>query len=892
MAVFKRDIADINLETGNIQRTFLNHSIGLHDKKADHFGIRVFRNGEPVDLSGVSVQGVFMPPQGDPIAITSGNIISGNVAEVVLPDACYNYDGQFCLAIRLVDVTNSVTDTVRIVDGVVDNTHSGGTISPLPVEPTWAEIKAAYEQAITAASTVNAMAAKMAVDITAGAEATSNNSFKDLGNRWMTFRRGYYSTPSAGSTSSYTDDVNYVYALVACAPGDVFHAHGYGDGTSKSAWAFLDSSLKILDKGGSGNYEGATDPAPTSTACALVNVKLASLGSGYYGWIGAEAIKDQIATLKDAVSEDGNIIYSRDLKSAFDNLGVVPEGDYLHGTIIMKSPEYAAGDIIKYLFTTKTGLAQCIQIFSTSDTLITNIGRASTGSGTRTYSGEYTLPDNFGYAIIYSSTQSSALHLDYVYKTDSSVMIRTEIESKLIPAYEYGLYCGVVPNRKYYDGEILFTSEYYPSGTILNYDFTVIQFKVGMIGFYDSSDTRLGYLGYTGTSTHSNLNPAGTYTIPDNFAYAKVSASTDAYITINNLAKSDSTLLPRYEAENEWNVVHPVFIDNNNFGSTSQGFNSNKFSMSVYLKVPKKKIRISFASPWTINLLEFSDITYDGNYSNASGWKTNGSYTFTFSGEYVRILVSKEGYSTVITAAEAAAALTVSVAGEMIETGLSKYVFATVGDSITYGTDPDNGDSGQIANPWPEMVANLNQFGNVINCGVASARVLGFNTPNPPPRVWSTEWNTVPEQADIICVMIGINDMLSAKAGYAGYVLGQMSDRTGDSFYGGLHMMWQGLISRFPASSGKKLFMMQYPYDPVFADYWDDWMGATVKVAEYYGIPILYLDKELGVSVAGDVNHDYWRIVDGKVDAHPTQALANIFADTIANFINSHFSVN
>ena len=288
MAVYKRDIADINLETGNIQRTFLNHSIGLHDKKADHFGIRVFRNGEPVDLSGVSVQGVFMPPQGSPIAITSGNIVSGNVAEVVLPDACYNYDGQFCLAIRLVDVTNSVTDTVRIVDGVVDNTHSGGTISPLPVEPTWAEIKAAYEQAIAAVSTVNAMAGKMAVDITAGAESTSNNSFKDLGNRWMTFRRGYYSTPSAGSTSSYTDDVNYVCALVACAPGDVLHAHGYGDGTSKSAWAFLDSSLKILDKGGSGNYEGATDPAPTSTAFALVNVKLASLGSGYYGWTGPD----------------------------------------------------------------------------------------------------------------------------------------------------------------------------------------------------------------------------------------------------------------------------------------------------------------------------------------------------------------------------------------------------------------------------------------------------------------------------------------------------------------------------------------------------------------------------------------------------------------------------
>ena len=51
MAIYKRDIASINLETGTIHRTFLNHSIGYKDQKADHFGIRVFRDGEPVDLT-------------------------------------------------------------------------------------------------------------------------------------------------------------------------------------------------------------------------------------------------------------------------------------------------------------------------------------------------------------------------------------------------------------------------------------------------------------------------------------------------------------------------------------------------------------------------------------------------------------------------------------------------------------------------------------------------------------------------------------------------------------------------------------------------------------------------------------------------------------------------
>lgn len=155
MAIYKRDIASINLETGTIHRTFLNHSIGYKDQKADHFGIRVFRDGEPVDLTGISVQGVFMPPQGDPIAITSGNIVSGNEAEVVLPQACYNYDGQFCLAIKLVDSNNSVTGTMRIVDGMVDNTHASGTVAPTSAVPTYQEILSTYDAMVAATAAAN-----------------------------------------------------------------------------------------------------------------------------------------------------------------------------------------------------------------------------------------------------------------------------------------------------------------------------------------------------------------------------------------------------------------------------------------------------------------------------------------------------------------------------------------------------------------------------------------------------------------------------------------------------------------------------------------------------------------------------------------------------------------
>lgn len=150
MAIYKEDIVSIDLNAGTIHRSFLNHSIGTGDDDADHFGVLVYREKEPVDLTGVTVEGFFMPPQGDPIAITTGNIVSGNKAVVVLPQACYNYEGQFTLAIKLVSVSQGITGTVRIVDGMVDNTHTGGAVAPTESVPTYQEIIAQYEDMVAA----------------------------------------------------------------------------------------------------------------------------------------------------------------------------------------------------------------------------------------------------------------------------------------------------------------------------------------------------------------------------------------------------------------------------------------------------------------------------------------------------------------------------------------------------------------------------------------------------------------------------------------------------------------------------------------------------------------------------------------------------------------------
>ena len=76
MAIYKNDIVDIDLESGDIHRSFMKHSIGKGDVKANRFGVRVFRNGEQVTLGSTTCQGFFMAPDGTNLQISGGTYTS------------------------------------------------------------------------------------------------------------------------------------------------------------------------------------------------------------------------------------------------------------------------------------------------------------------------------------------------------------------------------------------------------------------------------------------------------------------------------------------------------------------------------------------------------------------------------------------------------------------------------------------------------------------------------------------------------------------------------------------------------------------------------------------------------------------------------------------------
>lgn len=151
MAIYKEDVVNIELETGNIYRSFLSHTIGSGDALANWFGVRLFRNGEPVNVENCAVTGIFMAPDGTNYAINEtswpgSTWKSGNDASVCLPEICYAACGQFVLAIKLTG--GSVTGTMRIIDGVVSDTGEDGAVVPTSTIPSTADIIAAYEEAV------------------------------------------------------------------------------------------------------------------------------------------------------------------------------------------------------------------------------------------------------------------------------------------------------------------------------------------------------------------------------------------------------------------------------------------------------------------------------------------------------------------------------------------------------------------------------------------------------------------------------------------------------------------------------------------------------------------------------------------------------------------------
>ena len=148
MASYLENIVDLELSAGNVHRSYANRIVGDGDSLANRFGVRVYRDNEPISLSGQTCVGYFIRPDGETVTL-AGTIID-NLAYVNLNSNCYVVDGQFILSIKVTG--GGYNTTLRIVDGTVVKTTTdsitatGGSVPNVSSLTTLAErIEAAAE---------------------------------------------------------------------------------------------------------------------------------------------------------------------------------------------------------------------------------------------------------------------------------------------------------------------------------------------------------------------------------------------------------------------------------------------------------------------------------------------------------------------------------------------------------------------------------------------------------------------------------------------------------------------------------------------------------------------------------------------------------------------------
>lgn len=228
---------------------------------------------------------------------------------------------------------------------------------------------------------------------------------------------------------------------------------------------------------------------------------------------------------------------------------------------------------------------------------------------------------------------------------------------------------------------------------------------------------------------------------------------------------------------------------------------------------------------------------------------------------------------------------------------------AALGDSITYGFIPRNytGYPGQL-NSFAKLTAQ--RLGMTFaNYGISGSSVTNISGRDP----MCLRYDDLPSDADVITFMGGTNDVRN------GAVLGTMADRGTDTFYGALHVIMQGLYTKYiggaaVANGKKKKVIICTPIKLLDASKssrtntiannkdilveWDSWIAAIKEVAAFYSFPVLdfyslsginpHLNRTLKGTQDGYTGYYNPYITDG---THPTQEGAEMMADLLVGFL-------
>ena len=208
---------------------------------------------------------------------------------------------------------------------------------------------------------------------------------------------------------------------------------------------------------------------------------------------------------------------------------------------------------------------------------------------------------------------------------------------------------------------------------------------------------------------------------------------------------------------------------------------------------------------------------------------------------------------------------------------------AFLGDSITEGTgvsDPSN-------IYWNILARETGA--KCFGYGIGGTRIAVQREPSWNPlfdRHFASRVEEMIPDADIIVVFGGTNDF-----GHGDAAFGTMEDRTEETFCGAMHCLLQKLIARYPLAQIVVMtplhrLVEHYVYNELgvrqAADL-EEYVNAIMKIAAYYGIPVLDLYRVSGLQPNVPALWEQY-MADG---VHPKDAGHARIAQKLKGFLNT-----
>ncbi len=206
---------------------------------------------------------------------------------------------------------------------------------------------------------------------------------------------------------------------------------------------------------------------------------------------------------------------------------------------------------------------------------------------------------------------------------------------------------------------------------------------------------------------------------------------------------------------------------------------------------------------------------------------------------------------------------------------LQNKIITVLGDSITEGVG-----TSAPEHIYQNVLGRMVGAARVDNFGVSGTRFALQTGEDAYPDPFVHRYLRMPDDSDLVLVFGGTNDF-----GHGNAPFGELTDRTADTFCGACHVLFSGLVAKYPTARIVIMTPLQRTCsDQVSANSGRpliDYVDTIIKVAEQYSLPVLDLYRTCGICPDIPVHQELF-MPDG---LHPNDAGAYRMAERLAGFL-------